>query len=555
MNTALSRRWLLALLCFAGLALPAQGLLPDVQERILRNGLRVLIVERPGAGAVRAQLFLRGGTADTGGLPPMAAELLTRSLDEPLPGGAWTELEPLLRQEEGAFEALRLDRLRGFRSSLPETSTEAQALEVIHQQALDKIRTLAESAQRLDAPGVNRIAWAHADYLTWGADLAKGSLDEWCVLQAERLRNPRLPWFPLDRERMLHELDRGADLQRPLSILLGTALTGRPYARACEVHKSSVEALTWSAMVTYASRVILPEHLVLVLVGDVRGAQVLSGLEKTFGAIRPDNGISGRVEDYSGDITEAPGARRLQAYTPLERRLFMAWRVPPMVHSDTPVLQVLVQMLGGGRNSRLVRVLVSEKHLAKSLTVRLGVPGGRDASLLLVEAEPEPEHALGELEQTIQGELMRFQHEIVPEDEIRRAQRQVEADQAMVQEDAGNLADALGAAQCEGGDWRLAFRGLQLRRDITRDEIRSAALRYLVPGQSTTALLEPDPLLDPQDRLAVRMTRVLTQILASRLEDPAQMEAVIRETLRQLRMLSPAEQEKTLKMLEGQVKP
>jgi len=180
---------------------------------------------------------------------------------------------------------------------------------------------------------------------------------------------------------------------------------------------------------------------------------------------------------------------------------------------------------------------------------------GRQTGLLLVEAVPETEHALGELEQAIQGEIMRFQQEIIPKDEIRRAQRLVEAEQVMAQEDAARLAMVLGAAQCEGGDWRLAFRGLQLTRDFTSEEIRGVARKYLVPVQSTTALLEPDPILNPLDRQEAQLVRVLSQLLAPHLQDPAQAEGVIRETLRQIRMLPPADQQKTLKLLEAQVKP
>jgi zinc protease len=560
MRTPSRRSWILALLCGVGLSISAQALLPDVQERILKNGVRVLLVDRPGTNAVHAQCFLRGGSADTGRLSPLAAELLARSFNEPSSHGVWTEMEALLKQEEGSYESLRLDRLRKSRSGIVDASMETQGLEVLHQQAQERIRALAQQVKRqdpLDAMGaVNRASDVTADFLSWGADLPKGALDAWCNLQAEQLRNPHLSWFSLDRESLLHELEDRPDASRQsYSILLGTAFTGRPYARVCDAQKSGVEALTWSDMVAYARRAIVPDRLVLVLVGDLRGSQVMTNLEKLLGGFEAGNESHDRMEFDAGELSEAPGARRLQANTSRERRLLMAWRVPSLAHRDTPVLEVIVQLLGGGRTSRFIRSLVVEKHLAKSLSVKLGVPGNRETGLLVVEAEPEAEHALGELEQAIQSELMRFLQEVLTEEEIRRAQRQVEMAQMASQEDAGHLAEVLGAAQCSGGDWRLAFRSLQLHRDFTREEIRRAAQRYLIPAQSTTALLEPDPLLDPQDRQAARVLKVLTQLLNTRLQDPAQMEAVIRETLRQIRMLPAAEQEKTLKMLEGQVKP
>ena len=90
------RAWIQAFLWCASLALPAQ--MPEVQERILKNGLRVLLVERPGSGFLHAQFFLRGGKSASAPLSPLAAELLAQSFNEPLPGAAWPALENLLKQ-------------------------------------------------------------------------------------------------------------------------------------------------------------------------------------------------------------------------------------------------------------------------------------------------------------------------------------------------------------------------------------------------------------------------------------------------------------------------
>ena len=187
--------------------------------------------------------------------------------------------------------------------------------------------------------------------------------------------------------------------------------------------------------------------------------------------------------------------------------------------------------------------------------MRIGLPGSRETSLLVIEAEPSERHGLPELEQAVQGELLGLQRGIFEEGEIRRAQRQVEADQLMAEEDAAGLAQAMGTAVCQGGDWRLAFRALQSERDFTQQEIQRVALKYLASSRSTTVFLEPDPLLMPQDHLEAQTARILSRLLASKLQDPGKVEAVVRETLRQLRMLPLSERERTLKLFEAQVKP
>jgi hypothetical protein len=57
------------------------------------------------------------------------------------------------------------------------------------------------------------------------------------------------------------------------------------------------------------------------------------------------------------------------------------------------------------------------------------------------------------------------------------------------------------------------------------------------------------------DRTESRLLQVLTALLQRKLGSPAQSQVVLREALRQLRMLSPAEREQTLKLLESQVRP
>ena len=69
------------------------------------------------------------------------------------------------------------------------------------------------------------------------------------------------------------------------------------------------------------------------------------------------------------------------------------------------------------------------------------------------------------------------------------------------------------------------------------------------PVHGSQRLLEPDPLLTPQDAQEGRLVKALEALLAPRLPDRARLEAVVREAVRQLRMLGVAEREATLRLL------
>lgn len=549
----------LLVVILGGMALYAQVQLPPVQERRLKNGVRILLVERPGSGALHAHLFLRGGQADTGSLPAVAADLLARSLFGAELGEPGRErLEVLLQREEGSHESLRLEQIRQGRQAGGDAPSEVSSLQVIHGQALERIRELAEMASRRDAwaeagCGPRRTS-VEADYIATGMDMPSSAFEAWCRLEGSRLRRLQLGRFPVERERMLLEAaDPSSRSEHALSLVLGTALTGSPYAQVDEISRAAVDAITWTELRHYARSAAAPDRMILVLVGDISWAGCLPPLERTFGLLPSEEG--GGRGSLSSEAPGAPGARRLQASTAAETRLFMGWRLPPLGHADQPVLHVLAQLLGGGPSSRLQKRVVEERKLARSLEIRMGVPGARETNLLLVDARPALGRGLVELEQAIQSEIFRLQRESIPAGELRRAQRQLEADQLKLQEDGARLAQALGAAFCQGGDWRLAFPGANLRRDISQEELQAIANTYLMPTQTTTVLLEPDPVLRPQDHLESQLLDVLKQLLRRKVDDPAQVDAILRESLRQLRMLSTPERMQALKLLEAQLKP
>jgi predicted Zn-dependent peptidase len=537
--------------------------LPAVVDRNLANGLKVLMVERPGTGAVRAGLFIRGGRAATGNLSPAAADLLARTLfrREGLPGES-RGLEGALRQEGATFEALRTERLRGARQpeSLPQT--EGASLQAIHDQAMATLRAALDPVPAWDAVddlgGTRRVLEVSADGLAQSVDLPAASLEGWLRLEARRLANPPLERFPLERQRLLEELRAGMPPCPPsLSVLLGTALTGRRYAQCCEFQRSDLEALTLNDLRNFGREVLRPGRITLVLVGDFRHETLLVPLEATFGKlVGPAEGTAPRfMDDDPGLSLESPAGRQMVVSTAGETRVLLAWRVPPSNHPDMRSLRALAQVLAGSPSSRLIQGLVTSRGIARNLSLTLGVPGERDPNLLTIDAEPAPGHSLAELQQAILGEVLRLQREPIPESEVHRVQVQLEAQQIQAQEDATSLVRVLGQGQCRGGDWRVAFQSLSAAADLTSMDIQGAARTYLVPSRGTFLQFGPDPLLLPRDAMEARLVQVLTALVQRKMEDPMEVQAVLREALRQLRMLSPEERQRTLRLLESQVTP
>lgn len=526
---------------------------PAVRECALENGLRVLVVERPGSGALSARCFVRAGRMDTGTLPPAAADLLARCVfGRPLPEdlACAPRLEDLLRKEEGARQAMgheRQRRLRGASGSGPSPEDLARLHEPLYRDLSARVLAV-EAWDALDALGATRREIrAAADHLSFGLDLPAASLAPWLALERARLAARLLGRYPVERDRF----PRSAEAPPPgWAATLHTALPGQAAARVLEPSEDAVGALSWSELRAWADQVLRPERMVLVLVGDIRLEQVLPLLRDTLGLL--ERGTEGGDRPPESTARTARGARRLQVTHEGAPGLFMAWLMPPLAHPDRPLLELLAELLGRHPQARLRAALTGPGGPAAALQVDTGVPAGRAPGLLLLHAEPQDGRTLGEMEQTILGEVLRIQRQGPTDSEVRMARARLLQAQDACQDDAARLAWILGEAEVQGGDWRLAFRSPGREGPELRDRLQRTALDYLKTDRSTVALLEPDPLNRPRDAQERRAAAILQRLLKDRLDGP-HADSVLREALQQIRLLPRGERERLLTLLESQV--
>jgi zinc protease len=529
--------------------------LTEVQERRLTNGTRVLLVQRRELTAFHATLVFRGGRAEEPTALAGATDLLARALygatwpEDVEPGKAKSALDALLKQEEGLLEAVRLERLRLRRDA---ATSQLPALEASLASLQGRLQTQLSASPLADlytARGGRQRAEATADALMASSELPLESFDFWCRTEAQRLRTLQLSRFSGARAALSTELQRRGT--QGMAMLRGAALPGHPYGRDLADHLSALEALRWSDLRSYAHRALSPDRLTLILIGGQGPEQALPTLERHFGAlpVSPDS-----EEALLPEIPADLGDRRVQVTLGGEPHLLTGWRLPARSHRDHLALRLAAQLLGGGQTSRLQTRLVRQKALAREVTLQMDLPGSHLPGLLAVDLKPAVGHSLAELENALQNEILRLQQEPIPQEEWARAITMLEADYLRTLDDPAALARALGRAWAEGGDWRLLELDVQRLRTLAPEGVQAAARAWLKPSHRTTALLEPSS-SDGLDPLEAETAKVLNALAASRIQDLAQREHLVKEGLRQLRMLSPEERRRTLSLLAAQLGP
>ena len=525
------------------MALPAQG--PETTERRLSNGMRVLVVERPSDGMVHAELFVRGGRSDAGGLPPASVELLARSLfGRCMPVDLSSKAEAIAHEEEALYESMRREILQRSRSEPGAPPPEVTAL---HAQAMARLAAEfgdATSLDLLEQIGVTaRTTRANADFISTSFDLPAGQLESWARVEAKLLGQMNLYRFLSERERWLEYLRKYPLADPGLSPLLGSAFVGQPYASAMDENPGAIAGLTRADAKTLAARLFSPERMLLVMVGDISAEGIVPVLETSFGMLRSGS----ESEPVASGSSPSMSSLRLQVSRLAYPRLYMGWRVPPATSTDTLALALASRVLGQGSSGRFQSLV--DHGLAQSVKVELGVPGAKALNMLLITAEPEEGHSLAELEIALRGEVLRLMEELVPGDEFQKALNQVELQNLCAEEDPAALAAAFGTSWAVLGDWRQAFIPAKRLRQIRPEEIQRVARLHLSMDRLIVGLVEPDRSLS-DDPLDHKLAQALRALALRKGVEPAKAETLVQDGMRQLQMLPRDQRVITLKLLD-----
>jgi zinc protease len=101
-----------------------------------------------------------------------------------------------------------------------------------------------------------------------------------------------------------------------------------------------------------------------------------------------------------------------------------------------------------------------------------------------------PGRTVEETERALAAEVERLRTEVVSEEELRRAQNQLEAAYLFGQDSVFNRSATLARYELVGG-WRLREGYLPGIRAVTREDVRRVAESHLVPERRSTAVLLP----------------------------------------------------------------
>jgi zinc protease len=230
-----------------------------------------------------------------------------------------------------------------------------------------------------------------------------------------------------------------------------------------------------------------PNNCVLVLVGDVGYAQVMSLAKKYLEPIP-------RQEPPPAVRTKEPaqqGERRVTLSKPAQLPIqLVLFHVPESRHPDWRVLGVAATLLTNGQSSRLYKRMVDTEQIA--LSVNAGVGNALDPTVFTFGIQPRSGVDTATTEKALFEELAKLQADAVPESELRKAKNQMLADLYRQLKTIEGRANLLGTYEVYQGDYAKLFSADKEIEAVTAADVQRVARQYFVAKNRTTATLVPE---------------------------------------------------------------
>jgi len=493
--TARKRCWI----AFVALLLPSALLgqrLEDFEARLteftLDNGLKFLVLERHDAPVVSFVTHANVGSVDEKigilGIAHVFEHMAFKGTST-IGTKDYQKEKQALDRVDRIFEEIRKERLKGHLADSAKIQRLMQEFQRAQQEA-DKYIEHDEFERVIErAGGTGLNATTGPDATRYFYSLPSNKIELWMSLESERFLDPVLREFYREKSVVLEELRLGENnpIQRLVQDLQAVAYKVHPYGRPVIGFKSDLEMLTRRQAYDFFRKHYMANNLTIAIVGDVDPQQVKKLAKIYFGRLPkgPDPEPVVTVEP------EQQGERRFEVEAPAQPFIIMAFHRPSINHPDNAVFDVITDILGMGRTSRLYRRLVKQERIAVQASAFSGLTGDKYPGLFVFYAVPAHGHTNEECEASILDEIEKLKREPVTEEELQKAKDRARAN--LVRRLQSNLGLALQLAYYEviTGDWRNLFKKLDAIRAVTADDVMRVAQTYFTKRNRTVGKLIP----------------------------------------------------------------
>ncbi len=409
-----------------------------VTEKVLRNGLKVLLREEHKAPVVTFQVWYKVGSRN---------EKLGTT---------------------GASHLLEHMMFKGTKKYGPKTFS-----------------------QTITRNGGNDNAFTSKDYTAYFENFAADRIEIALELEADRMQNLLLDEKAFQSERDVVKEERRMRTEddptaAAVEEMMAAAFIAHPYQWPIVGWMADLESMAREDLVNHYRTYYTPNNATIVVAGDFDTKVLLPKIEKYFGRIPRGP----EVPKVRAVEPKQSGERRVMVKKDAELpAVITGYHVPAIKHPDSYALEVLQSILSTGKSSHLYRSLVYEQQIAL-------YAGGEydnisiDPNIFYVYAGVMPGKSADEVEKALYSEIEKLKTTPVTDEELQKAKNQIESGFVMGQDSIFYQAMLLGQYETVA-DWKLVGKYVTNIRTVTREDVMRVAKEYFTEDNRTVGILIP----------------------------------------------------------------
>jgi zinc protease len=241
--------------------------------------------------------------------------------------------------------------------------------------------------------------------------------------------------------------------------------------------QEDLSAASFDDVVEFFKKYYVPNNASLVIAGDIDPVKMKEKVTRWFS----DVPIGKPVPPLGAPVAYVPEEKRLVLEDKVQLpRLYMNWLTPHIFAPGDAELDVLANVLAGGKNSRLYKRLVYDMQIAQDV---YAYQGSSDlVSTFAIVSTARSGHTLAEIESVIREEIAKIKNEAPTLREVQRVVNQYEAGFLNRLESIAGKANSLNSYVTQTGNPDYFNEDLARYKALSPTDIQSVAQTYLSDG-------------------------------------------------------------------------
>lgn len=366
-----------------------------------------------------------------------------------------------------------------------------------------KKHPVGEFDRILESKGAIINAATSKDFTHYYITIPSQHFDTALDLHSDMLSDPQIPRKELEQERKVVLEEISKDLNTPAKKVYNNLndmmYTHHPYKRKVIGSADVISTIRREEILEFFNDFYAPSNMVTVVVGDVDTNKVVEKISKAFNAEykKPVK------KHFRKEFPLFTQKRKVEYLDTQSGYMMIGFRGVNICDNDTFALDVLAEILGGGKSSKFYRNIKEQKGIAYSISASNG--SYKDDGIFYISANYTPANA-EKLEKAIFDEINYIQKYGVTEEELNTAKKMIEQETYYARESTSNISSELGYILTLTGSSDLYENYVENIKKVSASDVQRTAQRFLGVNKSAVSIALPKKMENLETKAEIKHT-------------------------------------------------